>query len=277
MGGILRKFVENENDDDRRVHDERQHRRLRPRRAPLHGLPRAARPRAHRGDGATACARARGDGAHRSSTRSTPGEVDIPEVQDIKRIIRESEAVSGIEVDGADVAPTRDSSTCRSTRRARCARTRSGRPTCAIVRAAAARAAAGDHVRGRRPVGSARHAPDVQGSDRRRAGTRCTAARPADGAPAGVAVSRRVAGVADDRGHGAVPDVAGRADAQDPGDLQAPVAEGLHALPRPGRARVLAARGAAQQGDLGANSISWGSPSTSRWRRMSSRNRVAGP
>jgi glucosamine-6-phosphate deaminase len=32
--------------------------------------------------------------------RKTPGEVDIPEVQDIKRIIRETEAVSGIETLG---------------------------------------------------------------------------------------------------------------------------------------------------------------------------------
>src|SRR6185437_3332697 len=32
--------------------------------------------------------------------RKTPGEVDIPEVQDIKRIIREAEAVSGIETLG---------------------------------------------------------------------------------------------------------------------------------------------------------------------------------
>jgi glucosamine-6-phosphate deaminase len=39
--------------------------------------------------------------------RKQPGEVDIPEVQDIKRIIRESEAVSGIEVMGLSKADAR--------------------------------------------------------------------------------------------------------------------------------------------------------------------------
>ncbi|HEU4785749.1 MAG TPA: glucosamine-6-phosphate deaminase, partial [Gemmatimonadaceae bacterium] len=37
---------------------------------------------------------------HEQLERKTPGEVDIPEVQDIKRIIREAEAVSGIETVG---------------------------------------------------------------------------------------------------------------------------------------------------------------------------------
>jgi glucosamine-6-phosphate deaminase len=37
---------------------------------------------------------------HECLERKTPGEVDIPEVQDIKRIIREAEAVSGIETVG---------------------------------------------------------------------------------------------------------------------------------------------------------------------------------
>ncbi|HEX4684741.1 MAG TPA: glucosamine-6-phosphate deaminase [Gemmatimonadaceae bacterium] len=37
---------------------------------------------------------------HESLEHKTPGEVDIPEVQDIKRIIREAEAVSGIETVG---------------------------------------------------------------------------------------------------------------------------------------------------------------------------------
>jgi glucosamine-6-phosphate deaminase len=35
-------------------------------------------------------------------TRKQPGDVDIPELQDVKRLIRESEAVSGIEVMGLD-------------------------------------------------------------------------------------------------------------------------------------------------------------------------------
>ena len=57
-----------------------------------------------------------------------PGEVDIEEVQDIKRMIRESEAVAG----SGPWVSTRArpaSSTCRSTRRARCARIRSARRT----------------------------------------------------------------------------------------------------------------------------------------------------
>jgi glucosamine-6-phosphate deaminase len=37
---------------------------------------------------------------HECLERKTPGEVDVPEVQDIKRIIREAEAVSGIETVG---------------------------------------------------------------------------------------------------------------------------------------------------------------------------------
>jgi glucosamine-6-phosphate deaminase len=37
---------------------------------------------------------------HECLDRKSPGEVDIPEVQDIKRIIREAEAVSGIETVG---------------------------------------------------------------------------------------------------------------------------------------------------------------------------------
>ena len=86
----------------------------------------------------------------------------------------------------------------------------------------------------------------------------------------GLAVSRRVAGVADHRGDVARAAVAGGAAPQDPGDLQAPVAEGLGALPRAGRSRVLAARRGAQQGHGGACSTGSASPSTSRWKRTSS-------
>jgi glucosamine-6-phosphate deaminase len=39
--------------------------------------------------------------------RKTPGDVDIPEIQDIKRIIRESEAISGIETLGLTSAAAR--------------------------------------------------------------------------------------------------------------------------------------------------------------------------
>src|SRR5581483_1635167 len=39
--------------------------------------------------------------------RKEPGQVDIPEVQDLKRIIRESEAVSGIDVLGLTAGAAR--------------------------------------------------------------------------------------------------------------------------------------------------------------------------
>ncbi|HSQ31360.1 MAG TPA: glucosamine-6-phosphate deaminase [Gemmatimonadaceae bacterium] len=97
MGGILRKLVENDNDiivaymtsgniavfdhDVRRYVDflERIASEGRVERAKVDAL--AAR-------------------VHEQLERKTPGEVDIPEVQDIKRIIREAEAVSGIETVG---------------------------------------------------------------------------------------------------------------------------------------------------------------------------------
>ncbi|HTJ21067.1 MAG TPA: PIG-L family deacetylase, partial [Gemmatimonadaceae bacterium] len=97
MGGILRKLVENDNDivvaymtsgniavfdhDVRRYVDflERIASEGRIDRAKVDAL--AAR-------------------VHEQLERKTPGEVDIPEVQDIKRIIREAEAVSGIETVG---------------------------------------------------------------------------------------------------------------------------------------------------------------------------------
>ena len=97
MGGILRKLVENDNEiivaymtsgniavfdhDVRRYVDflERIASEGRIERAKVDAL--AAR-------------------VHEQLERKTPGEVDIPEVQDIKRIIREAEAVSGIETVG---------------------------------------------------------------------------------------------------------------------------------------------------------------------------------
>jgi len=44
---------------------------------------------------------------HEFLDRKRPGEVDIPEVQDIKRLIRESEAVSGLETVGLTKAAAR--------------------------------------------------------------------------------------------------------------------------------------------------------------------------
>jgi glucosamine-6-phosphate deaminase len=97
MGGILRKLVENDNDiiiaymtsgniavfdhDVRRYVDFLE-------RLAAEGL--IDRPKEH----------ALADTVHKGLERKTPGEVDVREVQDIKRIIREGEAVSGIETVG---------------------------------------------------------------------------------------------------------------------------------------------------------------------------------
>jgi len=97
MGGILRKFVENENDmtvaymtsgniavfdhDVRRYVDfmQRMERDLRVGCGETPGL---------------------AEKVYEFLATKEPGEIDIPEIQDIKRLIRESEAVSGIEVMG---------------------------------------------------------------------------------------------------------------------------------------------------------------------------------
>ena len=97
MGGILRKLVENDNDiivaymtsgniavfdhDVRRYVDFLER---------LAGEGLIDRPREQ----------ALADRVHDGLERKTPGEVDVREVQDIKRIIREAEAVSGIETVG---------------------------------------------------------------------------------------------------------------------------------------------------------------------------------
>jgi glucosamine-6-phosphate deaminase len=97
MGGILRKLVENDNDiivaymtsgniavfdhDVRRYVDFIE-------RLAVEGL--IDRPKEERLAGTV----------HEGLERKTPGEVDVREVQDIKRIIREAEAVSGIETVG---------------------------------------------------------------------------------------------------------------------------------------------------------------------------------
>ena len=68
-------------------------------------------------------------GSRSSSRASSPGDVDIPEVQDIKRDdprVRGGERASRR---WASTSAPRASSTCRSTRRARCGRTRSARRT----------------------------------------------------------------------------------------------------------------------------------------------------
>ncbi|WP_291262379.1 glucosamine-6-phosphate deaminase [Gemmatimonas sp.] len=104
MGGILRKFVENGNDMTVAYmtsgniavfdHDVRRY---------LDFLVRLDAERI----GGGSSVRALADTVHAFLVRKQPGEVDIAEVQDIKRIIRESEAVSGIEVMGLSKAHAR--------------------------------------------------------------------------------------------------------------------------------------------------------------------------
>ena len=104
MGGILRKFVENGNDMTVAYmtsgniavfdHDVRRY------------LDFLVRLDAERIGGGTNV-RALAETVHAFLDRKQPGEVDIAEVQDIKRIIRESEAVSGIEVMGLSKAHAR--------------------------------------------------------------------------------------------------------------------------------------------------------------------------
>ena len=98
--------------------------------------------------------------------RKTPGEVDIPEVQDIKRILREAEAVSGIETVGLPRSAARFLNLpFYQTGKVR--KEPIGPADVAIVKAAPRGAQARSHLRRRRSVRSARHAPHVQGGDRR--------------------------------------------------------------------------------------------------------------
>ncbi len=97
MGGMLRKFVENENDVTVAYmtsgniavfdHDVRRY---------MDFLVRLD----HERIGEGTAVRTLADTVHAFLEAKQPGQVDIAEVQDIKRIIRESEAVSGIEVMG---------------------------------------------------------------------------------------------------------------------------------------------------------------------------------
>ena len=97
MGGILRKLVENENEiivaymtsGNIAVfdHDVRRYVDFLERMGEEDGLDRSS-------------AKKLADTVHRFLERKQPGEVDIREVQDIKRLIREAEAVSGLETVG---------------------------------------------------------------------------------------------------------------------------------------------------------------------------------
>ncbi len=194
--------------------------------------------------------------------KKRPGEVDIAEVQDIKRMIREAEAVSGRSRRWASPSSARflDLPFYQT---GKVAKDPIGPADVAIVRDAARGGRAGAGLRRRRPA-PIRTAPT--GCARRRSTARCS--RSNRRTPArGLALSRGLAGVADHRGHLARAAVAGGAPAQDPGDLQAPVPEGLGALPRTGRARVLAAGGGSATRTRPPCSTGSAWPSISRWRR----------
>src|SRR5947207_2318848 len=122
------------------------------------------------------------------------------------------------------------------------------RPRRCRDRARAARGSPpGPRVRRGRPVRSARDPPHVQGGGH--AGARGLRRDP----PGGVAVPRRVAGVAPHGGERPGAAVPGRAAGEGVRDLQASVAEGYRALPgRARRPRVLAAGRNAQRGNRGA-------------------------
>ena len=104
MGGILRKFVENGNDmlvaymtsGNIAVfdHDVRRY---------VDFVQRLARD----GQGDKRAADALAETVRDFLARKKPGDVDIPEVLDIKRVIREAEAVSGIETVGLDASAAR--------------------------------------------------------------------------------------------------------------------------------------------------------------------------
>ena len=105
MGGILRKLVENENEITVAYmtsgniavfdHDVRRY---------LDFLRRLAGEQRHRGGRR---GRRAGRRVDEFLARKRPGDVDIPEVQDIKRMIRESEAVAGIRTLGLEEGAAR--------------------------------------------------------------------------------------------------------------------------------------------------------------------------
>ncbi len=174
-----------------------------------------------------------------------PGTVDSDAIQDLKRIIREGEAVSALETIGLGRANARFLNLpFYQTGKVR--KDPIGPADVAIVRALLEEVrpqlvfVAGDLCD---PHGTHRMCKEaidraLSGDERHAAG--------------GLALSRGVAGVAGDGGDLARADEPGGTEAQDPGDLQAPEPEGLGALPRRARrAGVLAAGGGAEQGDGG--------------------------
>ena len=149
----------------RRLPDERQHRRLRRGRAAARRL----RPRVRAGVRAWASSRPSGSRtrSRRFVRRKQPGEVDSPELQKIKGLIRRTEARAAARFSRREGGTTSTSSTCRSTRPAGCARSRSARRTSEIVDGSAGGGEAAPDLRRRRPVRPARHAPRLPGRDLR--------------------------------------------------------------------------------------------------------------
>ena len=100
---------------------------------------------------------------HDRLDRKHPGEVDIPEVQDIKRILREAEAVSGIETLGLERSRAIPQPAVLSDRQGA---EGSDRPRRREDRARSPRRdRPRPHLRRRRSVGSTRHASHVQAGD----------------------------------------------------------------------------------------------------------------
>jgi glucosamine-6-phosphate deaminase len=203
MGGILHKLVENGNDVTVAYmtsgniavfdHDVRRH---------LDFVERLDRERGVGG----AELRAFAERVRAALAAKRPGDVDIPEVQDIKRVLRESEAVSGIEVMGL----SRDNARFLDLPFYQTGKVRKdpiGPEDVAIVRRLLEELSpdlvfvAGDLSDPHGTHRMCKEAIDRALAELAAAGT----------APRGVAVPRRVAGVAGDRGHVARADVAGGA------------------------------------------------------------------
>ena len=175
MGGILRKLVENENEITVAYmtsgniavfdHDVRRYVDFLERLAGERGIAERRRDAAGRA------------GARTSSPRKRPGDVDIAEVRDIKRMIRESEAVTGLETLGLEEGAARFLNLpFYQTGKVR--KDPIGPADVAIVRELLEERAARPRLRRGRSLRSARHAPDVQGGDRPRAGGDVAAGEP---------------------------------------------------------------------------------------------------
>src|SRR5438034_581764 len=229
--------------DRRRLHDERQHRGVRSRRAAAAGL-RGARRRSARGrprGGPAGTRRRRGEfraqraGGHRPAGRSRL-EADDPRGGGNLGARVRGAAARRRPVPQFALLPHGRSPQAPDRGRGRRAGARAPRGSAPRPR-----------VRRGRLVRSARHAPDVQGGGGARPGG--LHRDPASG----LAVPRRVAGVAHHAGRRAGAAVAGRAAGQDLRHLQAPIAKGHGPLPRGARRPgILAAGRGPQHRDSGA-------------------------